>query len=135
MKQKESKDSISLILSLLAILIPTITFLISSPEKITPAMITIFAFIGIFLLIFYIYSNIKPKWAFLTKNLLQNNREIEEIKNSLKQNVLYNDMDVRLRVIENLLKNKRGQIDPKIIFWILLAILLYLFLKSIGILP
>ena len=44
-------------------------------------------------------------------------------------------MDKRLSVIEHILKNKRGSIDPRILFWILIAILLYLLLKSVGILP
>ena len=46
-------------------------------------------------------------------------------------------MDVRVKVLEKLIesKNKRGQIDPRIIWIIIMLILLYLFLKSIGILP
>ena len=46
-------------------------------------------------------------------------------------------MDIRLRVLEKLFekKNKKGQIDARIIWIIIMLILLYLFLKSMGILP
>ena len=71
----------------------------------------------------------------MNENIYKNHKEINEIKTSLNYNKLYNDMDKRLSVIELLLKKKRGALDHRILFWILLAILLYLFLKSVGILP
>ena len=64
-------------------------------------------------------------------------KEIEEMQKALKVKELFNNMEIRLNVVEKLLDklyNKRGQlnIDPRIILWILLIILLLLFLKSIG---
>ena len=46
-------------------------------------------------------------------------------------------MNIRVKVLEELMKrnNKKGQIDPRIIFIIIMLILLYLFLKSIRVLP
>ena len=61
---------------------------------------------------------------------------MNEINKSLKPDEFYNNMEVRLRVLEKLSekKGKKAQtgIDPRIIYWILLLILLILLLKSIG---
>ena len=60
--------------------------------------------------------------------LIEQNTEIREVKKRLK-------MKKEKGIIEKIIrfKGKKGQIDPKILFWILIVILLYLFLKSIGI--
>ena len=71
----------------------------------------------------------------MNENINRNHNEINKIKTSLNYHQLYSNMDKRLSVIEHILKNKRGSIDPRILFWILIAILLYLLLKSVGILP
>ncbi len=43
-------------------------------------------------------------------------------------------MEARIKSLEYLKnKEKKGQIDPRIIIWIILLILIYLFLKSTGI--
>jgi len=80
-----------------------------------------------------IYSGYKN----LIGNINQNNKEITDIKKSLKFKDLYNNMDVRMKVLEKLSenRNKKAQIDPRIIGIIILLILLYLFLKSMKILP
>jgi len=62
-------------------------------------------------------------------------RETEHIKRSLNFKELFDAVDVRLRVLEKLMERKKGQlgIDPRVLWWILILILLYLFLKSIGV--
>ena len=73
----------------------------------------------------------------MSNDLRDNKRDVNEIKKSLNYHNLFNEMDVRVKVIERLFDkiNKKGQIDPRIIFIIIMLILLYLFLKSIGVLP
>lgn len=81
------------------------------------------------------------RWKKMHENISNNGRRIKEIRESLSFKDLFNDIEVRLRVLETwvlgeIKKNKkRGQlnIDPRTILWILLLILLYLFLKSMGI--
>jgi hypothetical protein len=128
-------DTFSLFASILAILIPTIIFILSSPENITPIAIIIFSAIGIFLLIalfsFYFYS----RWKNLCDEIDKNKKENQEIKKSLNLNKLFNDMDIRLKVLEKLIINKKAQIDPRILLWVIIAILLYLFLKTMGLAP
>lgn len=129
----ELRDVVSLVLSIVALVIPLIIFIVSSPEMINVLNITIFVSIGILLIIFsffvYFISDFNK-----TKDMVYNNSfEITKMKKSLKDKDLLKDMDVRLRVLESL--NKKGQIDPRIIYWILILILLYLFLKTAGIVP
>ncbi len=127
-------EIILIILQIIAILIPTYFFFITSPEEIKNQTIIIFIGTAIILFIgtaiFYFYS----RWKMLINNVKENKNEIDIIKKDINTEKLNNDMNVRLKVIEHLLKNKRGQIiDPRIIFVIIILILLYLFLKSIGI--
>ena len=72
----------------------------------------------------------------MTKDIKDTKRELEDVKKDLNFKEMYNKMEVRLSVLEKLLekllKGKKGQIDPRIIIWIILLILLFLFLKSIG---
>ena len=67
--------------------------------------------------------------------LMKHGRETEHIKRSLNFKELFDAVDVRLRVLEKLMERKKGQlgIDPRVLWWILILILLYLFLKSIGV--
>ncbi len=129
----EIKDAISLVLSAAALLIPLIIFIVSSPEAITSSLIIVFSSIGIFLLVFSFLVYFISRFNEINADLRKNNQDIEGIKKSLKYKDLFKDMDVRLRVLETL--NKKGEIDPRIIYWILILILLYLFLKIAGVLP
>ena len=75
------------------------------------------------------------RWNDMNRNLQKTNKDIEDIKKHLNFRMLWNKMDVRLQVLENLFlkKNKKAQvIDPRIIVWIILLILLYLFFRSVG---
>jgi len=129
----EVKDTVSLVLSILALVIPLIIFIVSSPEMITSSLIIAFSAIGIFLLVFSFLIYFISKFKEVGDNLRKNNQDIQEIKKSLKYKDLFKDMDVRLKVLETL--GKKGQIDPRIIYWILILILLYLFLKVAGVVP
>ncbi len=93
--------------------------------------------LGVFSMIFTsIYSN----WAKTRKDINTNSenislltKEIKEIKKSILVKERFDTMDVRLKVLEKLLKNKKGQIDPRIIILIIMIILLIIYLRLIGI--
>ena len=129
----EIKDLITICISLITLIIPLMILFVNPPEKISPQ--TYVVFIGIILLILigvysiYIYS----RWMQIIDDIKENSRAIKEMNKSLNLYELFNKMDVRLKVLEELIfKNKKGQIriDPRIIFWILLIILLLLFLRT-----
>lgn len=66
-----------------------------------------------------------------------NKKDIQELKERMDTEKHFNEIEKRLSVLEALLKNKKGRglfIDPKWIFLIILLILFYLYLRSLGIL-
>lgn len=130
----EIKDIATLSIAIIALVIPTIFFFVQSPNNVSTSSYIIFGIIILFIIIssflFYFFN----RWKVL-------NNDVNRIKRDLNIKELYNNMDVRLKVVESLLdklviksNSKKGQfnIDPRIIFWILLILLILLFLKSVG---
>ncbi|MBI2629991.1 hypothetical protein HYW76_02730 [Candidatus Pacearchaeota archaeon] len=116
--------------------IPIYFLLKTSPKEITyQALIYTGIIIGVVIFIIFLYF-IRGRYKKMCNDIDINNKNIEDVRRDLNFNELFSKMDVRLRVLEELFKrkNKKGQfvIDPRIILWILLLILLYLFLKSVG---
>jgi len=137
MEEKEKRlELINTFALILSIIIPTISLLITSPEEIKTQTYIIFGIIVLVLVIGGFTTYIISRWKKMNKDIHYNKIEMEDIKKDLNFKELWNSIDVRLKVLENMMlykKNKRGQaIDPRIIMWILLAILIYLFLKSMG---
>lgn len=134
----EARDLVSIILSIIALIITIFFFFVSSPDKITPQTYIIFGTIIILIFVGGFITYVTSKWKRMINIVENNRREVEDIKKAFDFNRLYQDTDTRLRVVESMIKmlfekkGKRGQIDPRIIFWILLIILLVLFLRSIG---
>ena len=129
---------IGLFVAIIAIIIPAISFILSAPDEIKIQSIIIFGIISVIVIVISFGYLIYKGYKKIFNDLKENKRDINEIKKSLNYHSLFSDMDVRLRVIETLLgkKNRKGQfIDPRIIWIIILLILIYLFLKSIGVLP
>lgn len=130
-------DFISLLIAILSLIIPLVSFLLSAPNEIKVQSLIIFGIMVMAIIIFSFIYFIYRGYRNISYDLKDNRKEIDEIKRSLNYKELFSTMDVRLRVLEKLLeeKNRRGQIDPRIIWIIIMLILLYLFLKSIGIFP
>ena len=65
----------------------------------------------------------------------QNQKDIEEVKQMIEQQKKSFDIDKRVSILEAIMKNKKGRymLDPKVLFIIILIILFYLYLKSMGI--
>ncbi len=138
MADLEIKDIITLFIGIISIVIPSYIFFVTSPNEIkTPAIIVfigIVIFIMIAIPIFYIYK----RWVILNKIVKDNNKELKELREDLKNQEASFQIEKRLSIMENIMhliiKNKKSQIkiDPRIIFWILLLLLLLLFLKTAG---
>ena len=125
-------NTITIFVTMLSIVLPSFFFIVTSSEKITTQTYVIF--IGILMtsiagiIIYYFYS----KWEETTKRTIDNSKTIKDIKRDINTQNLFNDMEKRLSVMEALSKSKKAMIDPRILFAIVLAILLFLFLKSIN---
>ncbi len=132
--QKVDIDIINLIIGISALVIPSTFFFITAPEKIRLQTLIIFGIITTTIIIILISYLVYGKFKNISKEVEDNKKEIRKMKNSLNTNNLFNDMAVRLKVLEQLMKkNKKGiAIDLRIIWAIILILLLLLFLKSIG---
>ena len=70
----------------------------------------------------------------MTSQVQNTKSEVDAMKRDLNLKKIHDDMEVRLRVVEEFFKRRKGQfvIDPRIIIFIILVILLILFLRSLG---
>ena len=139
MEEKKKKDWLTIISNitlLVATVIPLYFLFVISPKQITTQVLVIFGIIigTIFFTIFLIW--VRDKYKKMINDIENNKKELEEIKKDLNFKELFNKMDIRLSVIEELMKNqkrgKRGQVDPRWIAIIILIILLILFLRQVG---
>ena len=127
----------TIIISILSLTIPTVIFILTASDNIRAQSINIFGIIAIITIGFYVIYLMYKGYGNLRNDVQNNKKEITDIKKSLNYKELFDNMNVRVKVLEELIKryNKKGQIDPRIIYIIIMLILLYLFLKSVKILP
>lgn len=94
--------------------------------------LAILGYIGILYFVMWVTDRIKSYVDQINKN----KQDIQDIKDKMSIEKHFNDIEKRLSVIEALYKNRKGRfaIDPKWIFLIILLILFYLYLRSLGIL-
>jgi hypothetical protein len=134
MEQSKEKtvNAVMLLLTSFSVLLPLYFFIKTSSEKISTETYVTFIGILIFLIICIIIYYFYSKWEEATKRSDNNSKAIGDIKKDIKTQSLYNNMEKRLSILEALLKSKKGHVDPRILFAIILSILLFLFLKSIN---
>jgi uncharacterized membrane protein YedE/YeeE len=90
------------------------------------------AFFGIMviLIIFYFsYSYIKDKFS----QIEINSAKIKKIEEKMDYMTELNSLKTRIAIMEDRMKKKKGQFDPKIIIIIFIIVVLLLYLRSIGI--
>ncbi len=128
-------DVIFQIATIVISLVPAYFLLSSSPAEVTLQALVFFGFIVGLMSMGIIFTSIYQNWKKMRNDIDGVKQEINEIRASLNLKQITDSMNVRLQVVETLLKKKKGQmgIDPRIIIFIFLLILLYLFLRSIGI--
>jgi len=125
-------NTIIIFLTIISLSLPSYFFIITSSEKISTQTYVIF--IGILIvfiigiIIYYFYS----KWEETTIRTINNSKTIDDIKKDINTQNLFNNMEKRLSIMEALSKSKKAMIDPRILYALVLAILLFLFLKSIN---
>lgn len=137
-KSIDIKDIITILIGIISIIIPSYFLFMTSPDEIKNQMIIVFTSIIIILIIGTVISYIYNQWIRLNHNVKINKNKIEKLEKDLKGVELSFKLDKRIAIMENLIDkfiNKKAQlqIDPRIIIWIALIILLLLFLKTAGV--
>ncbi|MAH06690.1 hypothetical protein CMI38_00385 [Candidatus Pacearchaeota archaeon] len=130
----EIKDIITIAISVAAILVTVTIFYLQEPENISPiAIILSVTFVSVAIIGMTMIS-IWSRWNYLSFRISSNKNEIAEINKSLKIRELYNNMEKRISILEEIIKNKKAQtgIDPRYIYWIVLLVLFLLLLQSLG---
>lgn len=131
-------ETINSLVLVIAALIPIYFLFKTTPSQITSTAVVIFGIIIGVIILIVIFSFIYQRYKNMSNGIINNKNELNEIKKDLNFKELFNQLDVRVRVLEQLLKmnnkkrGKEGQIDPRIIGWIILIILVILFLRQIS---
>ena len=95
--------------------------------------LAILGYIGILYFVMWVTDRLKSYIDQINKN----KQDIQDIKEAMSIQKNFIEIEKRLAVLEALRKNKKGRgfaIDPKWVFLIILLILFYLYLRSLGIL-
>lgn len=134
MQMKELVGKINALLLLVSTIIPAYFLFKTSPEEITGQAIIVFGVILVTLLTMVFFGYGYSKYKHIINSLDDDKVQIKEIKRYLNFKKTFSDMDVRLRLIEEMIKNKKGEIEinPMIVGWIFIFILLLLFLRQVG---
>lgn len=124
--------------------VPVFVLYKTTPTKITAQALIIFGIIiGVFL-VAIIFSFVYSKYKKMCKDIEGNKKDLQDIKKELNFKSMFNKMDKKVEVMERVMdkivigkiskiKSRKGMIDPRVMIWIILLILLYLFLKSMGV--
>jgi len=130
-------DIVSVIMVLVALF--TIILQIFPPKTIKDQVNSIIYFIAIIGYISLLYGTvwISKKVRSYIDEINNNKQEIQDIKDKMNTEKKFNEIDKRLSILEFFNKNRKGQIpiNPKWFFLIILLVLFYLYLRSLGILP
>ena len=135
MKEEQQKRLINAIMILIAFF--SILLQIYAPNSAEERQTSILIFIGLigYIGILYFILWAKEKVTDYTNQITQNSTAIDKLKETMELNKKFHQYDKRISILENQ-TNKKGQIniDP---IWIMLLILLmifYIYLKSLGVL-
>lgn len=132
----ENKDKVAntivILLTAMSVAIPLFSIVRTSYKEISAQQYIIFIGMILFIVIGFILYSFHSKWSQMKSSIESNTRKIISIKKDINFKELYNNMEKRLSILEALRNSKRGQLDPRLPFIIILSLLLYLFLKSSG---
>ncbi len=119
----------------IAIISTYFMFTNSDNKELNTSTLIIFGIIIGIIIIVFIFMFIKERYKNIEEEIKTNKKAIENIESDLNYKELFNKMEIRITVLEELLKMKKkgnSSIDPRIIMIIILVVLFLLFLKSLG---
>ncbi len=122
------KDYLGRISTIFAVFTVIITLYFQSEKETSLESILFFGIIIVVILFYFIYIYTKDKLNEIDKNT-EKIVKLEDKVNYMKQ--IY-ELDKRVSLLEKQ-KKRKAHIDPRVVFIIILAILLYLYLKSLGV--
>src|SRR3989344_2977303 len=113
------------------IAIVTIIFQIFPPKNQQEQSASLILFFAVLL---FILDWIIRKVKFYISQINDNSLDIKKVKEEMYLEKRFAEIEKDIAVIQSLLKNKKGNInfDPRIILIIILLVLFYLYLKSLG---
>jgi len=134
LENEKKKDWITLLTFIIAIF--TVIFQVFQPKTQKDQIVSMFWFVVIILYIGLLYAiNFYGKKI---KNFFERidriDKDILKLKKQMNEEKRFAEIEKKLAVLE-VLKGKKSQIDPRIIFLIILLIFVYFYLRSIGVLP
>ena len=133
------KEIITITIGVISLIIPSYFFFITSREELRNQAIIVFIGILIFLIIGMTVIYAYTRWSNLTQTVNSNRNKINQIEEDLKDTKSSFKLDKRMAITEELIdkfiKNKKAElnIDPQVVIWIGLILLLLLFLKTAGV--
>ena len=138
MEERKSRIDFATIITII-IGLAAIFFQIFPPKTIVDQVrsaiyfLAILGYIGILYFVMWATDRVK----LYINQINKNKQDIQELKEKMSIGRHFNEIEKRLAILEALQKNRKGRgfaIDPKWIFLIILLILFYLYLRSLGIL-
>ncbi len=111
-------------------MVPTFFLFRTTPKEVTTQEILIFGIIIGVILLYGVFTFIYDRYRKMIYTIKQNKDDVNDIKKDLNLNKYFNKMEVRIKVLEEMIKRgKKGQIDLRVILIIILIVLLILFLR------
>jgi len=113
----------------------TLIFSYRSPETGVSLLIGIFIVIGVYFLTDFLIAIAKRKLAQIDKNTQDISiikKELKELNDRLNFHSEIARLKARVEHMENESRKRKGAIDPRIVILIILVILLFLYLRTIG---
>ena len=126
-------------ISIFGILVSVISGLIGiyaqsiNPETGIFMFVSLLGAIVLYFLISFIFRVIKNKVNHINKNsedIIKFGKDLNNLIHKLNLKEEINNLNLRMSILENVIKGKKAQIDPRWIIIIVILILLYFYLKS-----
>ena len=119
----------------IAIGIFAVVFQIFPSQTTRQQTVSVVFFVAIlcYIALLYVYDYFYGKVKFYIGEISNTSKEVCMIKSTLDIQQLLHSVDKRLSLLEAI--NKKGGIDTRYILFLILLILFYLYLRSLGIVP
>ena len=135
-KNMQLEKAVQIIIPILSVLIG-VYFQRLNTEQSTFYFLALLFAVAAFFIVSYpinVFKNRMEQVDKNTKDLRQLRENLNDMKNELVLTKKMENIDARLSVIEKH-DNRKGQVDPRWVLIIIILIILYMYLRSIGVAP
>ena len=122
------------IIAVIIIGIITTYFQINPPQtqEQRTASNTIFFVVLFYIALYFVSDWVTDKVKSYLDKINTNQKDITDLKEKFNLEKRFNEIEKKIEVLNEKMKNKKGSIDPRIVIMIILLLLFYLYLRSIG---